>query len=1734
MGGGNVKVDSGATVDVSGGGDLYAYEFVAGVGGSHDVLDRFNDDEFTSSNGYQYPDGRQVYAIVPSLGNTQAALYDPVYSAEYSDLYSVAAAGKQVYLNNVPGLAAGWYTLLPAKYATLPGGLRVVENTDAQNVAPGSYTKLKDGSFIVTGYYGTAGTGDYDSIPVSFTVQMQATFDKYSNIALTSANQKFAADAAHDGNDAPPLPEDAGRLVLAPSDTLEVDASINAEAGKGGRGAEVDISGAAFEIASEQDAAAPDGTIVLTADELTNLNATSLLIGGTRTDNADGTTNLNVTATSILVDNDAAHPLSAPEVVLAVEGSGANITLADGATIIATGDASNARSGNYIVDGSQDNAVVRVASGGQRLVTRTNIDGATNGDISVGEADLEGGSILLDSSGDLTASPNAILKTDDLALGAGQVTFTDDGTGLSGLVITSELQALISQAKELTISTPGTIDFSSGTYNFNDLTLDTPGLELKDGNAVTIDAGKLTLSNSSSDLGACGGDSSPACGSGALTLNASEIDFASGTVHTYGFGDSTTLAVTTGIFAAGDATFDVGGAALNIQSPFIGDNVAQAAPGDTATAASLSLVSTGAVTITNPTGAAAGNIPGLPGATISIDGGSVDIESTTIRATAGTLDIQSATTLTVGAGAVLSTPGYERNFGDAADPFVVYAPGGLVHLTALDGDIDLEQGSLVSVGGGTGTAGTVEFSASQGNVIFDGTLDAHAPQGGGSFVLDQNGPFDISNFSQMFGDQFDSTIAVRTATGDLTLDAGAELKAANVMLTADGGTVDISGTIDVSGVSGGDASLYGLGGVTLHDGSVIDARAEGYGSGDTRQAHGGDVEIGTDGDGIITVDSGAIIDVSAVHTGDRLVPVVHNGKTYYIYVAGDVGGTVDFRAPVITDPNGSEDVNVFYNGQIEGASDIIVQGFEKFDLQQIASDPNFVGVTINDQGQAVLDLGATGTGDQVNWLSGEGAGTLVDFIHNFDISSADSHLGNLTSSGVFNERPGMELDYSGDIVLSTNWNLGAGTVDINAAVAAGDMVQMSDGKYYVVAGKEQDIWSKYTSLLYRTDTDGDGQGNVDGEAGMLTIRAGGNLEIDGSISDGFFNFHDQTDPDYLNEALGGGNKIYNPYLTTGCLGNGCGDVGAWEMMSGDDLPTSYVFVKIPDKNDLSAQLFNPAPYTAEANAADAASFGDPFGGAELFPLYNKADGTTQVVNSFSYQFVGGADVASVDPMRTRPGATGEVIVEGDHSYTFEGNKMDSTSAFGDQLFLTVGNQLVSADDWYDAFLGANPGLNADSFTYINFGSAPSDFDTFLLGQIPTFFQDNPNQYQYITQGKNVEGITTSLQEAAKFLADVVAGNFAQFKDDWKAPKTKVVTKPTTVDYRTLVRTGTGDISMAAATDIDLTNGNQSEDGLQVGGTAVYTAGHMVDPAAFTFVDSLTGLTATVDPSEFDQEQDLIDNQPVGFGYKYGAGDPGINGVGLTDVLIADPAFAAGGGNVTLTAGHDVLGHRDVWQTARLTADYDKLNLFGYTWIGTADQPWRVGQIGNSSVVRIDPQLFQEGVGTLGGGDITINAGHDVSDLSIVSDTSLTTGAVQPGGIAESSLALVSFGGGNVSINAGGDLLGGRVDIASGTGSINVGGNIETAGEINNGQGMQENELRLRLSDAFVTLEARGDIDMQGIAALGVGRPERRGCQQSRLPWLLLSFRRCLPRVRWQPHHRKYRQRRAYRERCRHR
>ncbi len=120
--------------------------------------------------------------------------------------------GQAVYLSGVPGLPPGTYVLLPAKYATLPGAYRVVENTGAGNVVPGQSFTAPDGTNIVSGYYVDALNGARSATPVQFEVQSAAVWGQYSQYNETSANSYFVTQAQNNGTAVPPLPIDAGRL----------------------------------------------------------------------------------------------------------------------------------------------------------------------------------------------------------------------------------------------------------------------------------------------------------------------------------------------------------------------------------------------------------------------------------------------------------------------------------------------------------------------------------------------------------------------------------------------------------------------------------------------------------------------------------------------------------------------------------------------------------------------------------------------------------------------------------------------------------------------------------------------------------------------------------------------------------------------------------------------------------------------------------------------------------------------------------------------------------------------------------------------------------------------------------------------------------------------------------------------------------------------------------------------------------------------------------------------------------------------------------------------------------------------------------------------------------------------------------------------------------------------------------------------------------------------------------
>ncbi|HEX8055585.1 MAG TPA: filamentous hemagglutinin family protein [Novosphingobium sp.] len=1767
-------------VDGRGGGDVFAFEFIPGTGGSRDVLDRLNADQYSGNNGLQFPDGRQVYAILP-VNSATVAGFDPIYSADYSggggvDLYGLNA-GMTVKLDAAPGIAAGEYLLLPAHYALLPGAMRIVENVGTDAPYAGAATTLLDGSVIVGGSFGTAGTNLVESARRSFTIQSQEVFSKYSNIQTTSGSGSIAALADRNNLSLPRLPRDAARATLSPLTSLKVAGAFAMDAATDGLGSEVDIGGTKIRIAAPgaQPTSATSDYVLLTTDTLASFNANSLSIGALRNNNADGTTTLDVVTQQMLIDNNV--NLSAPELLLAVGGVGSVLSIADaargqtGAVLTATGTLNNQRTGDYIINATEprdasvgtidktgSGALIRLATGPERLVTRQGDYLARNTllparlDIGAG-ASLGASTITLDSSRtfaiDKTARIGAAVTggTFDLAVSADQLR-------LGALTFDAAAEAQFGLARHLTYRSPDIISFAPGNYRYNDLTIDAGGIgyatvtkpstETSD---VNILANHVELGNSFKDVGAC----LTACSSNAsLAIDARDITFFGGMFRTKGFvsgvSDAVVLRATEGMYVTGSGGFSTADKAgvlqlpIRLLTPFIVDRTNRditrsdyVKPDFTFTSlSSIEVSGTGLAAVT-PTGdAAPGARIGFAAGVIQGLEGDVTITDALVRATAGRIDVNAQGSITLGGTARLEAAGYTKIFDDGLDRTTVSAGGGMIRLlsTLANGVIDTSAQSQLIVDNGIGTAGALDITASLGAVNLRSLLNPDVAAGtsrSASFKLDTGlSSFSLSDFVANFGNRFQGDLVIRSAVADLTLGAGQVLRADSVSLTADGGQVRIAGTIDTSGddvqnlaltdpayknarIDGGAIGLFGREGVSLTSTGALVSTTLGYGAGDTRQAKGGDVTIGIGfaqdpaNTAIIDIAAGARIDVSALRSGDRRVdgiavdPKTGLETTVYSLGQGDVGGTVAFRAPVLADNR----VGFANAGSIVGAGELQFEGYRRFDLDEIAASNIYSGLTLGDDGTKFIsiDAGAPET-NKANFLADAAQGTIPDFIQNFDISTTSG-----SSLAGYRVRPGVELASTREIRFTNGWNLGAGQI-VNADEAERQgLIKVSplgpytsgplagQKRYEVVAGAEERLFTDFVDMTYRVN------GSVRGEAPIVTVRSTGTVDISHSISDGFFTFHDLTNADFIDYQLGGGNRTYNPAIRISC---GAGEAAA---CSGDtilfaDGPTGPIAAPAGTRitinigtaiqgQESSASFIN-SPYNPLANSAAPSGTGDPFGVAELFPRLT--DGSA--VHSSDLRIVGGAQLDSVNPLQVDYNQTGSVKVSGESSYTIAAKRGTSDT----KGHLQLGFNLPGAPtDFFDVdqLLDAiNNGTsdefdNPDYYTVLNWGTSTTGASAAARDAALNYapFQANGHFLGPADPSRST-GIAARLADVIAFFRDSgfgdiyangVSNNLPGFPSTNSVPAVGRLLQPTAY-VGTVVRTGDGRIDVAAAGDIDLRrtqaivtrreNVPQSTVAFQVGGNAIYTAGVRAAES------SLRGA-----------------NSPEFSGYS----ERYISGA-TSSVLLA-PVIAENGGDVTLNAGGDVIGRRDVWgqmaglkgsdiapgpQDPRGIGNNTAATIGGFSGFGTnfGDQAWRYGIAGFDNVqVAIAPNLFTSGVGALSGGDVTIRAGRDVNDLTVALDNSLVTS------LAGGDKTLITLGGGNLSVQAGRNLAGGQFDIASGVASIRVGGDVVDAGSyaIGGTSSFADNRnlLRLRVSDATVSLQANGSVAIGGIGAL---------------------------------------------------
>ena len=190
-------------------------------------------------------------------------------------------------------------------------------------------------------------------------------------------------------------------------------------------------------------------------------------------------------------------------------------------------------------------------------------------------------------------------------------------------------------------------------------------------------------------------------------------------------------------------------------------------------------------------------------------------------------------------------------------------------------------------------------------------------------------------------------------------------------------------------------------------------------------------------------------------------------------------------------------------------------------------------------------------------------------------------------------------------------------------------------------------------------------------------------------------------------------------------------------------------------------------------------------------------------------------------------------------------------------------------------------------------------------------------------------------------------------------------------------------------------------------------------------------------------------------------------------------FAERGGNLTIAAQGDVRGAKLSTHSCSLTSASGCVlqptinRQFVADWLLR-----RAGGIDSSGNVvtsawGVDYSKFKQGLGTLGGGDVTITAGGSISTLAAV--------ASDNGKASNGTLA--TWGGGDLTVSAGGDADANLFYVANGAGRISVGGSMGIRGVLDGSRTalpVIPVATMLALGRGGFDIEARGDIHIGGM------------------------------------------------------
>jgi filamentous hemagglutinin family protein len=792
---------TGAVIDVSGGGSVFAYKFLPGLEGSNDPLAKTGRYVVFKDNSFQAP-------------------------------------GTAVHLKAGGGLSEGDYTLLPldsnhpenARYAFMPGAYIIETQSGSTFPASGQEMLTKDGFPLTVGYTAVAGTSIRATRPKIYSVRTAAE-------VLKTEGHYIRPDPLVSG--------DSGDIKVA-GESAVINGVLRSAALDGYEGGKVDLSGKNVAVQAKS-IALPEGFDFSTPmpDKLKgafNLSAPALSGQGLqeiKLGDQNFTDNVTIMEGSVL---------EAPVISLSANKT---ITIESGVhlhAIAETGFAEinlNSPAGTAVI---REGALLHASHAINLSVGKQDIQGYLKVDNSA--LTLKGDNIFFVPDGYMQTGHGLYITDnlwskysaiDDITLVSGSdIQFLDDFIDNSQISVSNSLT--FDAAQILGLKNEGTfVTLNAKTVNLKNSGASSTALAQANAGTFTVNADQInigsgdilfggfnTLSlNSQNDVTLLG-KGSLTTGNAGLIINAARVT--TGTVK------NTVSTVSTPITAANFVVY-TGTNYYNEQN---------------------SLKPANSITIFKNEGTP--NKSSIPGGMLSFWGTSINIEGI-LQMESGTVNLI-ATGIGQTDGIFLQNGSKVLASGTDNSPggkVTLIADNGSISLN--EGSlIDVSSGAQGDAGvvalhapiGGVLIKGDLMGIAQEGvggSFVIDTNELSDTDINGLIGTLTKGG--------------FTESLDMWTRTGNIEVASGQTLKARSIRLTADDndsaggkGNINVTGTIDSSHAEGkGRVELYARNNVNINEGGLIDASGTGAGS------KGGDVLLSAV-DGYVNVNTGSTVDVS--------------------------------------------------------------------------------------------------------------------------------------------------------------------------------------------------------------------------------------------------------------------------------------------------------------------------------------------------------------------------------------------------------------------------------------------------------------------------------------------------------------------------------------------------------------------------------------------------------------------------------------------------------------------------------------------------------------------------------------------------------------------------------------------------------------------------------------------------------------------------------------------------------